>query len=125
MYTLGQNRSRASADGKRNVLNPDTGQSIGTGVSSSVGSPKSTSTKQNRSADSGVPGRVRTAQKGAIDPAKKVQTGSQDTSVVKEANHVTNAASGAATGATVGSYILPGWGTAIGAVVGGIAGALF
>lgn len=36
----------------------------------------------------------------------------------------TGALSGAAAGAAYGTYILPGWGTAIGAVVGAIAGAL-
>lgn len=34
----------------------------------------------------------------------------------------TNASTGAAAGAMIGTQIMPGWGTAIGAVVGGLAG---
>ena len=49
---------------------------------------------------------------GGVSPAKKKKKGVS----------VGGAASGAMTGAKLGSSILPGWGTAIGAVLGGIAG---
>jgi len=54
-------------------------------------------------------------------------TGSQQTttSTDPKSNKMMGAVGGAITGAMIGSQILPGWGTAIGFVVGGIAGWLF
>jgi hypothetical protein len=54
-------------------------------------------------------------------------TGSQQTTISTDpkGNKTMGAVGGAITGAYIGSQILPGWGTAIGFVVGGIAGWLF